>query len=417
MKHLNLIGFTPLVATALIISGCGGSDSGNSNQTASTTTYSTTSTRGDYSEWAISGNNVSVEWQVIDDMGAIDVTYSISATCGSANQFGIKNCTISTASCADGASTCSDIPSGNFELMDVPGLALIVNTASAGVDKQLHIGFAKNADACNDDVSGDYTFMRTGLGLSENFGMYRSDSNFINIMHSDFGFETSDGNVTQTVAYTTGTESATLIDGGCVDGVRSRTVTGTDIRSMMTASGLFVLDFPAGEGGLVSFEVSKAAALSDFEGKTFGGISFPDNDDPNPVLATFGNVVADKIEITVGLPGSTSTVHLMDVGTADALTNPSYPDFTTTPTGYNSAVLFADYASPDDIPGLFKLEDPTDSGRVILTGMKFNNKVIAIGMVYNERTTTDIDPSAGDGVTTFSADGLYNTGNFIIFEM
>lgn len=410
-----------LISTIIVITGCSSSSSdsndNDNDDSISAITYSTTSTRGDYSEWSISGNDLSAEWQVVNESGQIDFIYTIEATCGTSDEFGIKVCSISTASCTNGVAVCGDMPSGSLEMMDIPGLALFVNSEDAGVDKQLHVGFAKNANACSDNVSGDYTFIRTGLGLNENFGMYRSDSDFVNIMHSDFGFDTADGNVTQSVAYRTGTESETLTDGGCVDGVRFRTAGGSDLRSMMTESGLFVLDLPAGQGGLISFKINQAASLSDFAGKTLGGISFPDNDDPSPILATLGTVSADKIEITLGVAGSTSTLHLMDLGTADSLTNPSYPDFTVTPGGYDSAALSADYPNPDSIPGLFKIEDPTDSGRVILAGMKFNGKVIGIGMVYNERNTSDIDPSAGDGVTTFDADGLYNTGNFIIFEM
>lgn len=409
-----------LMSAAFIVS-CGGSGSnGNGPAPAEKVTYSTTSTRGDYSEWSFDGNDLSVVWQVIDDTGQIDYTHTVAATCAAANSTGIRECSITTAGCADGVSVCSDIPSGSFKLMDVPGVALFVNTDDGvGGDKQLHVGFAKNVGACADDVSGDYTFIRTGLGLRDSFGMYRSDDNFINIQHSDFGFATSDSNATQTVTYNTGTESEMLGDISCVGGVRTRNAGGNTIRSMMTASGLFVLDLPAGEGGLVSFKVGQAATLADMEGKTFGGISYPDNSDPEPVLATFGTISADKIDIVAESGGNTENLKIMDLGTADISTNPAYPDFAATPTGYGSSALSTDYPNPDAIPGLFKLEktNPGDSGRVIMAALKFNNKVIAVGMVYNFRDTTDIDPSAGDGVTTFSSNGLYNTGNFLVFEM
>lgn len=106
----------------------------------------------------------------------------------------------------------------------------------------------------------------------------------------------------------------------------------------------------------------------------------------------------------------------MDLGTADTETAPAYPSFAAAPTGYGSSVLSASYATLDDIPGLFNFDGLSDEGRVVMAAMKFNDKVIGGGMVYNYRETTDIDPSAGDGVTTFASNGLYNTGNFILFE-
>lgn len=407
------------ILLALSVAGCSSSSDDDDDDSVSSTIYSTTSNRGDYSEWTLSGNTLNASWDVINNSGLVDFTYTIAATCGAADSAGIHSCSIDTASCTDGASTCTDTPSGSFDMMDVPGVALFVLTDDGGSNKQLHVGFVKNASACSDDVSGDYSFIRTGLGLDENFGMYRSDSNFVNILHSDFGFDTADNNVTQSVAYRTGTESETLTDNGCTSGVRERNVGGETIRSMMTASGLFVLDFPAGQGGLISFKTSNAATLSDFAGNNFGGISFPDNGPPETFSATLGTLASDRVGITVNFDGGTSqTLDLMDLGTTDTATNPSFPDFTASPTGYNSSVLSGSYTSPDDIPGLFKIDELSsgDSGRVIMLAMKYNGKVIAVGMVYNLRDTSDIDPSAGDGVTTFPADGLYNTGNFILFE-
>lgn len=401
----------------LTLSGC----SSSSNSPPVTNIYSTTSTRGDYSEWTITAGQLNATWEVINVTGQIDHTFTLIATCGAADAAGIRACTITTSSCADGVTVCPTPPTGDVDIMDVPGVALFALTDDGGVDRQLHVGFVKNASACTDDVSGDYSFIRTGLGLSENFGMYRSDSNFVNILHSDFGFNTVDANATQTVAYRTGSEAETLTDNGCTDGVRDRGIGGgEDIRSMMTASGLFVLDFPAGQGGLISFKTSNAATLADFAGNNFGGISFPDNGPAETFSATFGSVFASKIDINVVFAGGTNqTRSLMDLGTADSMTNPAYPSFTVSPTlpsMYSASTLSSTYNTPDDIPGLFKLGQLDDNGRVIMLAMKFNEKVIAVGMVYNYRTTTDVDPSAGDGVTTFAANNLYNTGNFLLFE-
>lgn len=406
---------------ALLGSCGGGSSSGSGGGGGSTVTtpntYATTSTRGDYAEWTLDGSTLNATWQSISDIGEVDYTFTITANCSAANSFNLRNCTISTSSCADGVSACPADPTGDLELMDAPGVALFVNTDPGMVTEQLHIGFAKNNDGCGVDMAGDYSFIRTGLGLSDIFGMYRSDANAINITHADFGFDSADDNVTsQTVGYRTGTPVEMFDDDGCVNGVRTRGNGGSALRIMVTNSGLFILDLPSGQGGLVSFKTSTAASLSDFAGKTFTGISFPDNSAPEALRAVFG-AAASRIPVDVSFTGSGSqSLRLMDIGTADSATLPTYPDFGVAPGTYGGSVLAATYPTPANIPGLFKFDQLGDSGRVIVAAMKSGGKIIGVGMVYNWRTTFDIDPSAGDGVTTFGADGLYNTGNFIIFE-
>ncbi len=400
----------------VLLNGCGGSSNSNDTDTLISNTYSTTSTRGDYSEWTLTGIQLAATWSVINELGTVDYTFTIAATCSASVADSSRNCTIDTASCADGEAVCSGSPSGSFVMMDVPGVALFVITESGSVDEQLHVGFIKSNNACSDDVSGDYTYIRTGLGEKDSFGMFRSDTNFIDVLHLDFGFETTDDNSSQSLAYTTGTESETFTDGGCSDGLRVRNNAGLTIRSMMTASGLFVLDLPAGEGGIISFDVRNAASVSDFANKSFAGISFPDNSTYELLTASSGPVTADKVSISTTIGTSASTINIMGLATADSMTAPAYPSFSSAPPGYDSSVLSADYSAANDIPGLFKFDQLSDSGRVVMAAMKFNDKVIGVGMVYNFRDTTDIDPGAGDGVTTFSGDGLYNTGNFILFE-
>jgi hypothetical protein len=176
---------------------------------------------------------------------------------------------------------------------------------------------------------------------------------------------------------------------------------------------VFVLDLPAGQGGLLSFKTTTAASLADFAGKTFNGISFPDIGTPQPILAVFGAVAGSQVDFTATSPGGVESLSIKDLATADTLTSPSYPDFTVAPGVYGGSVLAGSYANPDAIPGLFKLDGSSDDGRVVMGAMKIGSKVIGVGMVYNERTTGDVNPSTG---VNFVADGLYNTGNFIVFE-
>jgi len=196
-----------------------------------------------------------------------------------------------------------------------------------------------------------------------------------------------------------------------------RSVGGETLRSVMTASGLFVLDLPSGQGGLISFKTANAATLADFAGKSFGGISFPDDTDPEPINAVFGSVTGGKVNITATIGATTSSaLDIMPVAAASTDTAPDYPVFTSA-TDYGAYSLLAgDYPAPTDIPGLFKLDglDSTgDTGRVVMAAMKFSGKVIAVGMVYNWRTTSEENPATG---SAFAADGLYNTGNFLLFE-
>ena len=419
MKKANSL-FSYLFYILLIasISGCGGDSASPTTDNSVSHTYSTTSTRGDFAEWTLNSDMLNTTWQIVNDTGLIDQTLTINAICANANTHGVRACIIDTVSCADGVSTCTNVPvvGDSFDLMDVPGVALFTITEAGTPAQQLHVGFIKDNGACTDDLTGDYSFVHIGLSGNENFGLYRSDSNFLNIRHVDFGFDTSDANIAnQTVAYRTGSESTLLTDNGCTDGVRQRASGLENFRLMMTASGLFVLDFPSGKGGIVSFKTTNAATLADFAGKSFGGVSFPDIGLPSPVSGVFGSIVGSKIDIALTGGG---TAGLMDLGTVDTVTAPPYPDFTVTPPDYAAAtsVLRTSYPTPDDIPGLFKMDGSSDSGRVVLSAMKFGSKVIAIGVVYNYRDTFQIDHRISGGVTNFSQAGLYNTGEFILFE-
>ncbi len=424
MKIQQIILLSTLIFAVGILSGCGGGGSSTPPKVISSTTYSTTSNKGDYSEWTLSSDNsLHATWEVINDSGDVNYTYTIAASCVAANADSVRQCTISKASCkATPATTCpTTSPSGTFAMMEVPGVALLVHTTTGG--DELQVGFVKDANACNDDVSGDYTFIRTGVGLKDSFGMYRSDANFQTVKHSDFGFDTPATTwadyTSQSVAYLTDDGgSVTLGGNNCSNGVRERTMGATDtLRTMMTASGLLVLDLPAGQGGMLSFNIKKAASLADFANKSFSGINFPDDGSPETFHATFGSITSNKINfsISLNLPQviGSEGLNIMLLGTSSVLINPAYPDFSTVPANYSSSPLQADYKTPKDIPGLFKMGKFQDKGRVILGAMKFNNKVIAIGMVNNFRDANDTNPSTG---SAFTGPGVFNSGNFILFE-
>jgi len=413
------------IFTASILSGCGGGSSSPATSTtpaAASITYSTTSNKGDYAEWTLSGNSLNATWEVIDGSGNINYTYTIAANCSAADADGVHLCTISTASCKDGLSSCPTTPpTSAFAMIEVPGVALLVHTTASNGGDELQVGFVKNTNACNDDVSGDYTFIRTGIGLRDSFGIYRSDKNLVNIADATFGFDTTattrSGYNSQSLTYLTNSATAALGDKGCTNGVRIRTMGGDTYRSMMTASGLFVLDLPAKQGGMLSFNIKKAASLADFANKSFYGIDFPDDGGPQTFHASFGAVTNNKVDFSISLllPQviGKGGLNIMALSTPATLTSPAYPDFTTPPANYSSSPLQTDYHAPNVIPGLFKMGKFLDKGRVILAAMKFNNKVIAIGMSNNYRSTHDTNPSTGNA---FAGPGVYNSGNFILFE-
>ncbi|MFT5218249.1 MAG: hypothetical protein ACI822_000509 [Gammaproteobacteria bacterium] len=138
--------------------------------------------------------------------------------------------------------------------------------------------------------------------------------------------------------------------------------------------------------------------MADFSGKSFTGISFPDNGSPEALRAVFGAVAGGISGVDVSFTSSApQSLRLMAIGTGDSATAPTYPDFGLVPGTYGASVLAGSYT----IPGLFKFDQLGDSGRVIVAAMKSEGKIIGVGMVYNYRDVTDVDPSAGNGVTTF----------------
>ena len=166
--------------------------------------------------------------------------------------------------------------------------------------------------------------------------------------------------------------------------------------------------------------MGNAAALTDFENKTFGGISFPDDANPQPLNVQTGAVSGNSVVISSGDAGGTA-ITTSDIrpltNNTSAATNPSFPDFSQAPSvgNYsNNTILQPGYPVPDSLPGLFRVDGTlSDTGRVILAAAKLNGRVVAFGFVYNWRTTGQTNPATG---APFASNGLYNTGNFILFE-
>lgn len=386
-------------------------------------TYSTTSNVGDYAEWTYSGTTISVKWSKISSTGAVSGVMNVSASCGSEDAtYAYRTCTVSSASCSSGS--CGTLPTNGstFNMLEVPGVALFVHTGS-GSTAQLHTGFLLDSNGCNVNVSGDYTYMHVGVGKEEIFGLYRTDSTFNSVTHAEFGFlNTTSSTTNPTIKYTTagGTGNGIESLGGstCSSGVRTRTLSTNTIRSMMTASGLFILDLPSGQGGLVSFKTTNAATLADLANKNLKGITFPDNGSPQTVAITSGAVSGSSVSFTGTMSGGSLGVTSANItalsNTTNTATAPAYPNFTSIGSGtYSNNSLSSTYANPSTIPGLFRVEGSfADTGRLVIAFMKVNGKILGFGAVYNYRTAGTI-PTTG---ITYSTNGMYNSGNFILFE-
>lgn len=405
--------------TLLVAAGCGSSSSGSTSYT-----YSSTSTVGDYAEWTLNGNNLTATWDVTDTNGDIAKIFQVTADCGAADAtYAYRICTISSSTCTDGTEPCgTSAPSGEFKMLEVPGVALFIQIDASAThpEKELHVGLLKDAGSCSADISGDYPYIRIGVGEIDIFGIYRTNSDLQDIIHGDFKMLSADQNTTPTIGYAT--KDGPLVNGypdghvipqsvDCTNGVRTLTLeNGKTIRSMASPSGLFMIDLPSGDGGLIAFKTSNAAVLADLANRSFAGLVFPDNTDPAFVTATSGALSGTSVALTSlesESPNNFGTDRAFKPlsETSWAATAPSYPDFTAAVTGYDSNTLQMTYPTPSAIPGLFVVDGTyTDSGRTVAGAMKFNGKVVIFGAVYNWRH--DGTPEAR----------LENTGAFLLFE-
>jgi hypothetical protein len=409
-----------MVLAALALTRCGSSKSKKNSipsQTGQGFSYSSTSSKGDYAEWTFTGQTLTAVWKEINGTGGVDRTLNITANCDTYDStYNYHTCTITDSSCAPGVGTCNGNPSGKLEMMEVPGVALFVHSQVEG--EQLHMGILKDGTACAADVSGDYVFAHTAHASKELVGIYRSDSDFTQITHADFIMKAASSTAKPDVEYSSSDALGQLTFGNptCSDGVRTRTIGSMTVRSMVTPAGIFILDLPAGMGGLIAIKTTMAAALSDFANKQFAGIVFTDQGESLPMALNTGAATGSAVEVAsafiAGNPLSNIDIRPLSNNQSRAA-NPPYADFTAVNDNdagnpYASNALQADYGSLAATPGLFRLDGDVD-GRILVTAGKFNGKVIAFGLVYNWRSRSPSD-------VPFDADALYSTGNFLLFE-
>lgn len=385
---LSILGMLPLFAAA-----CGeeGPEQGSPN-TPQPRSYTTTSNVGDLSNWTIVDNDLTVEWQdIAPGTGAVEKIYDAKALCTDPNaDFGYRNCLVDgDALCTDGTEVCvpGDGPQDGetFRIFEVPGVALIVSANEA----ELHTGFA--AGGCETVATDDYTFVNVGLGQDDVIGLFRTDTDFSKIYHMDFGFSDGpDGQIQYNTADVAGLATGLTV-GPCENGVRNLTSedAGMTMRLMLTAAGHFLLDKPEGEGGMVAINSQNAATIADFANKSWGGISFPDNGEPEFISLTTGDQVDGRVEISSLVLSSSG-----DITPAPA----AYINDGTTGTKLNETMLepglaydtnfivgSGDYTTgPSALPGVFEIDSINDSTAILGIGATVGGQTILFGAVVNE---------------------------------
>lgn len=423
------LGSASIVFTLLVLAVLAACSGGKDSASAPTSnTYTSTTSRGDLVNYTITGSNAAIQWNVTDNVGAINYTWNVAATCGALDTtYGYRDCTIASASCAAGAVACpTSLPSGTIQLMEMPGTALIVHVPAAvaaaadgSTHEELHAGFISGG--CPSDVSGDYAFIMTGhanaASSGENlFGIYRSDATFNNVTHADFGMITAgtDSLNTAVAKYATNPGNPggaeTLIGTTCQNGVFTRTLSGSTMRLNITSGGSLIIDMPADQGGLISFKTSSAATLADIASHNWWGLTFPDNGSAEPFNLTTKAVAAGAVSADVLTTSGGSSLNIpIKPATGGAALTPA--NKFAAPAAYTSSgnALQLTYAAPGNIPGLFLIDEAPDS-KIVAIASKVGTQVMLYGVVFNFRD------AAGAGCMEGSAGCIpRNSGNFIAF--
>lgn len=402
------------------------SDEKKENPTPTTTqnNYLTTSSTGDLASWSFAGSTFSVDWNVTDSLGAIVRTYDISGTCGAPDAtFNYRTCTIASITCSTGCMAGDPIVGDTLYVFEIPGAALLVAREN---DDEIHAGFV-NKGCATTGIEGDYLFTTLHPGDSSIFGMYRMTPTSLvgpfpqSLTHADFGFNSSDPSndtILENVelAYSDPNGATSINNATCQNGVHTIVTPDATVRVNITQSGLFLVDKPSGAGGLVSFRVDAAATLADLSGKSFVGLTFPDDGSPaqlaRAVLGTSTGTPAyvpvNSVEFLGGSGPTVTTQQIYPVADVDG-SIPNLPDLSAVPADHNGQTwstnpMAAAFPTVSTIPGLFVITPETgDRGKVVFAATKSGGKVIMLGAIYNVRTIS-------------AQNRFVNTGAFLFFE-
>ncbi len=254
--------------------------------------------------------------------------------------------------------------------------------------EQLHAGFA--AGDCQDIGTDDYTYVNVGLGQSEAFGLFRTDADFTDVHHMDFGFSDDPDNQ---LRYQTHDPAGlvSLTAGACTDGVRDLVVDAGDdkVRVMVTASGHLVLDKPEGQGGMLAIDAANAATIDDFADKTWGGIAFPDDRAPEYIRLTTGAAANGRAVVTsLKLSDTGDITPATPAYISDGAHSPSLNESMLEPLesyASNQIVVDGSYAGgPSQLPGIFEVDPISgDETAIVGIGTTVGGKTMLFGSVVN----------------------------------
>jgi hypothetical protein len=413
MKRFRLLASLLLVvALGVGLSRCG------SSGTTVVNTYITSSNKGDLATFNFNGDTLTVEWKITNTtVGTVKKTLNITASCAAADStYGSRSCTVTTSSCTDGTAACvsGDAPSSGsiFKATEAPGIGLMVLTPDSS---QLFVGIT--AGSCDASVTGKYIGMNMGVGQYNIFTLFQPNSAFTSLQKANFRV-TGGANVSSPTFRYDGTDTPhdtiTLTGATCSSGVRTFTIGGNTYSATLTQNGMFVIDAPAGQGGIVAFDLANAATLSDIAGKSFKGFTFPDNSTPRRLSVTTGTAGSSSVSISaLSLDDGSTMTPLPSIKKIDAdatFTNPSStPTTYSTGAAYSSNSFSSTYANIAAIPGMYFIPPQTgDHGHVLVGAMKQGGKVLLFGVVFNDRS------GGSPAVPTTTA--YPNTGAFIAFE-
>lgn len=401
---------------------------GGTSVSLTTNTYATSSTSGDFSQWTISNQDAfTVAWSVVDENGAVVRTISFGGTCQDFidpvdnERYGAHICQVLDTDDSD------SVPIGaTFDVMEFPGVAVLVHPRTAAARRdgengqdEIHVGFSKGN--CGDIIDGDYSFIHTQNASDPGrardiFGLYEVRQNFAEVAHIDFQLLHQNG--APVANYNTNDGGYLSVTTQCENGVYTIDPDGEPARGTLTESGLFILDFPYGRGGLVSFRTDLAAEISDFANKSFNGIHFgsPGKDCQSEDCTSIFKVRSDSTNAQgyVPIPYHNNTDNEVPeespVDRAPLFVPASALSVLQGDTD-GDHVLSGRYPRSTDIPGMFAVVDSMEDGAdldsiIVMMAMKYEGKVLFFGS--DLRRTTDNQDADGDY--------WYVSGQFIGFE-
>ena len=445
-----------LAALFSTMGGCGGSSSG-----ATSHTYAATSSVGDFIQWTLDpgAGTFSVTWNVTNTSNAITKTFTLTGTCGAADAtYAYRLCTVGTTT--DSASVAVG---AQFQVLEVPGVAVFAhpvgtNARGNGTGKdEIHVGFTLDTNACSNTASfaGDYVMTHvspvSNPSETERVGIYRLSSAYLasinsdtaaTVLHGGFGLSRAGGafqmvyNIGDDQGGNNGTfNGQSQFTTSCTAGVMSLVGTQMTLRSVITASGLFLFDGPQTFGGIVAAKTTTMASIDDLASKSV--VIVWQNPGAVGGCSTAGGCT-DLLKVTFGAKDSTGKVPATITSMRGNITPPvnfraasdtSIPiatwHFGSVNPGYSNNALSQTYPQPANIPGLF-YSDEMNGGQEIPTLIfvaKVNGKLLVFGSnslngtggINNCAFSLTGAPPSGDLALT----GLIcepGSGNFVGFE-